>query len=65
MWAVKARVIPVIIGAPRAISRSFIKYLSNIPEKHEIKELETTAVLGTTYPLEDTNLKVQNVKHRK
>jgi len=51
MWTVKARVIPVIIGPPRAISRPFIKYLSNIPGKHEIKELETTAILGTVHVL--------------
>jgi hypothetical protein len=44
-------VIPVIIGAPRTISRSFVIYLSNIPLKHEIKELETAAILGTVHIL--------------
>jgi len=51
MWIVKARVIPVITGTPRTISISFIIYLSNIPGKHEIKELETTAVLGSVHIL--------------
>jgi len=32
--------IPVIIGATGTISRSFRKYLSNIPEKHEIKKVQ-------------------------
>jgi hypothetical protein len=29
--------IPVIMGATGTISKSFRKYLSNIPQKHEIK----------------------------
>ena len=31
MWNVKARVIPVTIGATGTISKSFRKYISNIP----------------------------------
>ena len=31
MWNVKTKVIPVIIGATGAISKSFGKYVSNIP----------------------------------
>ena len=31
MWNVKAKVIPVIIGATGTISKSFRKYVSNIP----------------------------------
>jgi hypothetical protein len=51
MWIVKARVLPVIIGTPRTISKSLIIYLSNIPGKREIKELETTALLGSVHIL--------------
>jgi len=40
MWNVKAKVIPVIIGATGTISKSLRQYLSNIPGKHEIKELQ-------------------------
>jgi hypothetical protein len=47
MWNVKARVIPVIIGATGTISKSFRKYLSSIPGNHEVKELQKTAILGT------------------
>jgi hypothetical protein len=47
MWNVKTKVIPVIIGATGTISGSFRKYPSNILEKHEIKELQKTAILGT------------------
>ena len=39
MWNVKTKVIPVIIGATGTISKSFRKYVSNIPGKHEVKEL--------------------------
>jgi hypothetical protein len=47
MWNVKAKVIVVIIGENGTISKSFRQYLSNIPGKHEIKELQSTAILGT------------------
>ena len=47
MWKVKTRVIPVIIGATGIISKSFRKYISNIPGNHEVKELQKTAILGT------------------
>jgi len=39
MWNVKTRVIPVIIEATGTISKSFRKYVSNIPGKREVKEL--------------------------
>ena len=35
MWNVKTKVIPVIIGATGIISKSFRKYVSNIPGKHK------------------------------
>ena len=49
MWNVKAKLIPVIIGATGTISKSLRQYLSNIPVKHEIKELQTTAILCTAH----------------
>jgi hypothetical protein len=51
MWNVKTNVIPVIIGATGTISKSFRKYLSNVPGKHEVKELQKTAILGTAHTL--------------
>jgi hypothetical protein len=39
MRTAKTKAIPVITGATGTISESFRKYLSNIPGKHEIKEL--------------------------
>jgi len=51
MWNVKTMVIPVIIGATRTISKSFRKYVSNITRKHEVKELQETAILGTAHIL--------------
>jgi hypothetical protein len=40
MWNVKAKVIPVIIRATGTIPKSLRKYLSSIPGKHEIRELQ-------------------------
>jgi hypothetical protein len=51
MWHVKANVIPVIIGANGTISKSLRQYSSNIPGKHEIKELQQPAVLDTAHTL--------------
>jgi hypothetical protein len=34
MWNVKTKVIPVIIGATGTVTKSFRKYVSNIPGKH-------------------------------
>jgi len=51
MWNVKTKVIPVIIGAIGTISKSFRKYVSNIPGKHEVKGLQKTAILGTAHIL--------------
>ena len=51
MWNVKTKVIPVIIGATGTISKSLGKYVSNIPGKHDIKELQKTAILGTAHIL--------------
>ena len=39
MGNVKTKVIPVIIRATGTISKSLRHYLSNIPGKHEIKEM--------------------------
>ena len=52
MWNVKTKVIPVIIGAIGSISKSFRKYVSSIPGKHEVKELQKTAILGTAHILQ-------------
>jgi hypothetical protein len=51
MWNVKTQVMPVIVGATGTISKPFRKYLSSIPGKHDIKELQKTAVLGTAHTL--------------
>jgi len=45
----KTKVIRVIMWAPRTISKSFRKYLTNIPGKHDVKQLQKTAILGTAH----------------
>jgi hypothetical protein len=52
MWNVKTRVIPVIIGATGTISKSLRKYVSTIPENHDVRELQKTAILGTAHILQ-------------
>jgi hypothetical protein len=49
----KTNVIPVITGATGNISKSFIKYLSNIPERHNFKELQKTVILATAHKLRE------------
>jgi hypothetical protein len=49
MWNVKTEAIPVTVGATGTVSKSFRKYVSNLPGKHEVKELQKTAILGTAH----------------
>ena len=51
MWNMKTKMILVIIGATGTISKSFRKYVGNIPGNHEVKELKKTAILGTAHIL--------------
>jgi len=50
-WNVKAKVIPVITEATGTVSESLSQYWSNIPGKHEINELQKTAILVTVHIL--------------
>jgi len=53
MWTVKSKLIPVIIGAIGTFSKSLLQYLSNIPGKHEIKEIQKrTAILVAAHILQ-------------
>jgi hypothetical protein len=53
MWNVKANVIVILTGATGTISKSLKQYLSNIPGKHEIKELQKKDILGTAHILRE------------
>ena len=48
---IETKVIPVTIGATGTISKSFRKYVSYLPGKHEVKEIQKTAILGTAHIL--------------
>jgi hypothetical protein len=61
MWNVKAKVIPVITGVTGTVSKSLRQYLSNIPEKHEIKEIKKTAIFVTVHILQKVLIK--STKH--
>jgi hypothetical protein len=47
----KKKVIPLVIGEIGNNSKSFRKNLSNTLGKHDIKELQKTAILGTAHIL--------------
>jgi hypothetical protein len=47
-------------------SKQFRQYLNNIPEKHEIKEPQKIAILGTAHILRKVMMyekKVRNIQH--
>jgi hypothetical protein len=47
--SVKINVIPVTIRATGNVSNSFIKYLSNIPGKHDNKAVQKTTTIGRAH----------------
>ena len=51
MWNVKAKVIPVIIGATGTISKTLRQYLGKVPGKRGIKELQKEAILCAAHRL--------------
>ena len=61
MWNVKTKVIPVIKGATGTISKTFRKYVSNIPGNHEDKELKKQPYWALHTYSESTNLKVRTI----
>jgi hypothetical protein len=58
MWNVKTKVIPVIIGATGTISKSFRKYVSNIPGNHE-GTTENSHIGHCTHTSESANVEIQ------
>ena len=48
---VKTKMIREIIRATGTISKTFRKYVSNIPGNHEVKELQKTGKLDTAHIL--------------
>ena len=63
MWNVKAKVIPVIIGATETISKSLRQYFRSIPGKHEIKEQQNSCIGHCIHTLENADVKVKNIFH--
>jgi len=42
-------ILPLIAMSPGTVSKSFRKYLGNIPVEHEVKKLQKTAILSTAH----------------
>ena len=53
MWNVKPNVIPVTTETTETISKSLRRYLSNIPGKKEMEQLQQTDILGTAHILRE------------
>jgi hypothetical protein len=53
VWNVTTKVIPVVTGTAGTVSKSFRKYLNNMPEKHEFKELQKTSILGMAHTVQN------------
>jgi len=51
MMMMMMMMIIIIIGVTGTISKSFRKYVINIPGNHEVKELQKTAILVTAHIL--------------
>ena len=65
MWNVKAKVIPIIVGATGTILKSIRQYLSNAPGKYQLKETQKNSRIEHCTPtLESANVKVQNIFSR-
>jgi hypothetical protein len=62
---IKIKVIPAgtIIGTTGTTSKSFRKYLSNLPRKNDIKKLQKTTILGTAHILRKVILINSNKYH--
>jgi len=58
MWIVKTKLIPATIQATGTISISYIKYLSNMPGKHEIKAYKNSHISHCTHTSKSTTVKV-------
>ena len=51
MWDVKAKVVPVVIGALGAVTNNLEAYLEQIPGDHRVRPLIKTALLGSAHIL--------------
>jgi len=65
MWNVKADVILAIIGVIGTTSKSLRQYLSNIPRKHEIRELQKKQPYCALHTAGSADVKVQIIQHGK
>jgi hypothetical protein len=63
MWNVKAKMIPVIIGAIGTISKSLRQYLRNKTGKLEIKELQKQSYWTLHTAEGSVDVKVPNIFH--
>ena len=63
VWNLKAKMIPVIIGATGTISKSLRQYLNNKPGKYELRNYKQQPYLSLHTHYESANVNVQNTLH--
>ena len=49
MWHKKVEIIPIIIGTTGIVEKDIQSQLQKIPGKHNLYNLQKSAILGTTY----------------
>ena len=54
MWDMKTLTIPVVFGALGLIKKGIERYISKIPEKIDIREMQEIVLLGTAHILRKT-----------
>jgi hypothetical protein len=65
MWNIKARVIPVTIGATGTVSKSFRKYVSDTPGNCDVKGITENSHIGhCTHTAESANVEIQKSRRR-
>jgi hypothetical protein len=65
MWTVETTVIPVITRVTGTISRSFRKYLNHVTGKHEIQEIQKTAIFCSARIFRKVPMQNQKLYHGK
>jgi K+ transporter len=60
MWNVETKVIPAVTRLNGTISRSCRKYLNNVTGKHEIQDIQKTAIFFSAHIREFRKVLMQN-----
>ena len=54
LWSVRAKVILIVVGAPKVISNRHLSYLSEVGANMSYEAMQKSAILGATHILGKT-----------